>query len=125
MADGLVASEFSIPVVIRLSTAYKFDSIRASGPAIPAADKWAPGYQWPTSYDVSGAENALASQSPGKVNGTIEVKSEIRPAEKVTVAAGSYDCLLVDSTIRESLRIDASEGASRPALLSIRVSAWY
>jgi len=124
-ADGLVSSEFSIPVVMRLSTAYKFDSFRASGPAMPATDKWTPGYQWTTTYDVTGTENPLGSQSPGKVTGTIEVKSEIRPSEKVTVAAGSYDCVLVDSTIRHTLRIESSQGSSRPALSSARVSAWY
>ncbi len=37
--DGLVSSEYTIPAVVRLNSAFKFDSIRAARPAIPAADK--------------------------------------------------------------------------------------
>jgi hypothetical protein len=123
-ADGLFSSEFAIPSVMRLSTGYKFDSIRAAGPAIPAADKWAPGYEWTTTYQVTGAQVG-GTQSQAKVAGTVEVKSQILSAEKVMVPAGSYDCLLVDSTIRESLRIEASQGSSRPVLVSVKVSGWY
>ena len=124
-ADGLVPSEFSIPAVLRLSTAFKFDSISASGPAIPAADKWTPGYEWTTVYQVSGTENSPSSQSPGRVTGRIDVKSQIVSSEKVTVPAGSYDCFLVDQTIRESLRIEGAQRSRRPSLASIRVSTWY
>ena len=124
-ADGLLSSQYSTPAVQRLNTGYKFDSIKASRPAIPAADKWAPGHEWTTTYQVTGTQNAVGSQSPEKVTGTIEVQSQIVSSEKVTVPAGSYDCLLVDSNIRANLHIESSTGASRPALLSIRVSAWY
>jgi len=123
--DGLVSSEYAIPAVVRLTSAYKFDSVRAAHPAIPVADKWAPGYEWTTTYQVSGSQIEGGSQSQGKVSGTIEVKSQIVSSEKVTVPAGSYDCWLVDSTIRAPLKIEASSGAFRPALMSIRVSAWY
>src|SRR5262249_42145951 len=123
--DGLVSSEYAIPAVIRLNTAYKFDSVRAARPAIPVADKWIPGYEWTTLYQVSGSQIEGGPQSVGKVSGTIEVKSQIMSSEKVTVPAGSYDCLLVDSTVRAPLRIEASSGAFRPALMSIRISAWY
>jgi hypothetical protein len=74
---------------------------------------------------VAGTENPTGSQTPGKVNGTIEVKSQIVSSEKVTVPAGSYDCFLVDQTIRESLRIEGAQHSSRPSLASIRVSTWY
>jgi hypothetical protein len=124
-ADGLVSSEFAIPAVMRMTTAYKFASVKGSGVAIPAADKWTPGYQWTTSYEVSGEESTRGSQSPGKVSGTIEVKSQIVSSERVTVPAGSFDCFLVDSTIKESLRIEALQGTSRPSLASVKVSAWY
>jgi hypothetical protein len=124
-ADGLVSAHYSTAAVERLNTAYKFDSIRASRAAIPAADKWAPGYEWTTTYQVTGTQAAAGSQSSEKVAGTIEVQSQIVSGEKVTVPAGSYDCLLVDSNIRANLRIEASTGASRPALQSVKVSAWY
>jgi hypothetical protein len=124
-ADGLVSPQYSTPAVERLNTAYKFDSIRAVRPAIPAADKWAPGYEWTTTYQVTGTQAAAGSQSSEKVAGTIEVQSRIVSSEKVTVPAGSYDCLLVDSYVRANLRIESSTGASRPALESVRVSAWY
>jgi len=74
---------------------------------------------------VAGTQKSGGSQSPEKFSGTIEVKSQIVSAEKTTVPAGSYDCLLVDSTIRDSLKIEAASGTLRPVLVSVRVSAWY
>ena len=124
-ADGLVSSQYATPGVQRLNSAFRFDSIKSSRPAIPAADKWAPGHEWTTTYQVSGTQNAAGSQSPEKVTGTIEVQNQIVSPEKVTVPAGSYDCMLVDSNIRSNLRIESATGASRPSLQSIRVSAWY
>jgi len=76
-ADGMVSSQYATPAVLRLNSAYKFDSIKASRAAIPAADKWAPGHEWTTTYQVTGTQNAAGSQSPEKVTGTIEVQSQI------------------------------------------------
>src|SRR5215831_16951575 len=90
--EGLVASEYSIPAVVRLSSTYQIESARATGPALPPADKWATGYEWTTAYVVAGTQKSGGSQSPEKFSGTIEVKSQIVSAEKTTVPAGSYDC---------------------------------
>ncbi len=122
--DGLSALQygnFSTP-----QAAVQMNTIRSEGVTLPAADRWQPGATWESRYEVRGGMAGANNNNPAmEMSGPIEISSRIVGQESVTVPAGTYDAMKVESTFTARLTTSVG-GRSMPMNpMAFRTNAWY
>lgn len=104
------------------SSGFTFETLSATGISFPPASEWQVGKEWDSSYEVKGSmvqEGVIV-----EVEGTVAVHQKIAAEESVTVAAGSFDTLKIDSAITMNLS-SKMMGMSIPISLTVNSSSYY
>jgi hypothetical protein len=99
------------------------EGVSGNGVTLPPTDDWKVGYKWTAAYSGKGLRTTKDGSQ--EALGKLDVDSSMISEEKVTVPAGAFDCILVDSNIQEDLLIKSGEASGSSWRKSTRVSAWY
>ena len=123
-SEGLSALQygnFSTP-----QTTLQMTTVRSEGVTIPAADRWQPGATWDSRYEVRGGVAGANNNNPGmEMSGPIEINSRIVGQESVTVPAGTFDAMKVESTLTARLTTSAGGRSVSMPPTTFRTNAWY
>ncbi len=122
-AGGL--TDTRLPVWLTL---FGLQGTSRAGVTLPAAGKWHAGASWAEVYAVSGKVQA-DSKVLEQYSGTIRVASKMAGPEKVTVPAGTFDAMRVDSTFLANytkVSLPAA-GKTEPPMrfVAMRRTSWY
>ena len=120
-SEGLVSTEYAD--IARPESRLKFETLDAIGVAIPRPDRWQKGFKWDYGYSVRGQMSFVGAPKPVDVEGTISVAAEIMSQEKVTVAAGVYEAVRVQSLYKQELTMKGT--TSMPINMTFTVQSWY
>ena len=118
-SDGLTAAQFT-NLNIHGQTQFKFDTVRSTGINFPPAEQWIIGKTWTNNYDVQGqlVTNGVTMSGTGRV----DIQNSIVSQEQITVPAGTYTALRLDSVI--TIRLTPS-GFGFPVTLTPYQTSWY
>ncbi len=117
--EGLAASEFSDMALIQ-EPAFDFETLEQSGVTVPRRDRWQLGTIWTNGYLARGTLRIDGNTLTG--TGTINIQNQIAAQEQVTVPAGTFDALRVDSMT--TIQLTLSGGIPIPAV-TVTGSAWF
>ncbi len=122
-ASGLVQLDFlSIGGPENQGAEIKTKTLKSSGVVFPPANLAVPGTSWAYSYvveqEIKSGDTTIISTS------TVEVQNKIVALEEVTVPAGTFSALRVDSTsiIKGTMK---AAGQSIPMNNTVQTSSWY
>ena len=121
--DGLLALDFgggSATLAVADLQAV-FDTTEVSGITLP--QDIAPGDTWSQSFTIEG-DQTLSGDQTAEVNGSVDYSSTAVEMERVTVPAGTFDALRVDSTTKMDITIKLS-GFAVPTTIEGTIVRWY
>jgi hypothetical protein len=121
--EGMVALEYGKLDSARQNANFKMETVGRTGVTIPAAASWREGEGWRSSYDIR-TELAGQQGASGRGSGTIEITNRVTGRERVTVPAGSYDALKVESTMAMKLIVRVGQ-LSQPTSTNVRNKSWF
>jgi hypothetical protein len=119
--DGLLSTQFA-SLTLAAPGQFKFTTLKSSGVTLPAPSQWKVGTTWKNGYDVKG--ELVAGGNTATAQGTVTYASTIAAQESVSVPAGTFTALRVDSTVTIALAMTVS-GISAPTNFSFQVASWY
>jgi hypothetical protein len=119
--EGLVSTEYTD--LSRPESRLRFETLDASGVAIPAPERWLKGSKWKYGYSVHGRMSFVGAPQPVDVQGAISVAAEIMGQERVDVPAGVYEAVKVQSVYTDALTMKGS--SSMPINMTFTVHSWY
>jgi hypothetical protein len=104
------------------STGFSFETMSATGITFPPASEWQVDKAWDSSYEVKGSmtREGVAIE----VEGTVAIHQTIVAEEPVTVAAGSFDTLKIDSVISMNMSSKVM-GVAVPISFTVNSSSYY
>ena len=117
-AEGLLAPEMSgLPGV---GQGMSVEYLEASGITLPRDDQMEPGQEWNTHYVV---EVTMADSGAGQMilSETVDMTNTVAGVESVSVPAGDYDAVRVDTQGTISFSI----GGSAPTTTELTMTSWY
>ena len=123
-SEGLAALEYGN--VSTGQATVRMETLSSEGVNIPAADRWQPGTTWNSRYEVRGGMSGAANANLGmQMTGPVEIASRIVGQESVTVPAGTFDAMKVESTI--TLRLSTNVGGRTAPMppMTFRTNTWY
>jgi hypothetical protein len=101
---------------------FEFETINVSGITLPPAADWVAGKEWDSSYEVKG--QMVQEGASLDVEGTVMIHQKIVGNETVTVAAGTFETVKVDSTFTMQM-VSKVAGMSVPLNFSFNGSSYY
>lgn len=124
-SEGILSLEFASFNFSQRSAGFKFEVVEREGVTYPSKERWRAGESWSSRYVVRAQPTAGPGGAVlGEGRGTVEVSSRVVGDEKVTVPAGAFDALKVETTISMNLNVQAG-GASMPFKTSIKNETWF
>lgn len=121
--EGMVALEYGRLDSARQQSGFKMETVGRTGLTVPAAERWREGEEWRSSYEIR-AEIAGPQGPGGRGSGTIEITNRVVGREQVTVPAGTYDALKVESTMAMKLTVRVGQ-MTVPTNTSARNTSWF
>jgi hypothetical protein len=121
--EGMVALEYGNLDFARQSNNFKMETVGRTGVTVPAADRWREGGEWRSSYEIR-TELAGPQGASGRGSGTIEITNRVVGRERVTVPAGTYDALKVESTMAMKLTVRVGQ-MTVPTNTNVRNTTWF
>jgi hypothetical protein len=121
--EGLLQPEFSqLPTAEEFTLTVEF--VESSGLTIPAADQFQPGMTWTTHY-VANATVSDAGAGEMTMAQTTDLTHTVVGPETITVPAGTFDALRVETTGNVS-SVTSVGGVSVPPMeLAMSFVSWY
>ncbi len=117
-ADGLLAPQLTqLP---GLAEGMTFEYVEASGATVPAADQMTAGHEWTTHYVVEVTLPDLG-QGAMTMSETIDLVNTVAGEEPVTVPAGTFDAVRVDTAGTVSVSI----GGAPANAVDMSITSWY
>lgn len=121
--EGMVALEYGKLDFAQKPTGFKMETVGRTGVTVPAAERWREGQEWRSSYEIR-AELAGPQGASGRGSGTIEITNRVAGREQITVPAGSYDALKVESEMAMKLTVRVGQ-MTVPSNTSVRNTTWF
>lgn len=121
--EGMVALEYGKLDSAGPAANFKLETVGRSGVTVPSAEHWREGGEWRSSYAIR-AEIAGPQGASGRGSGSIEITNRVVGREQVTVPAGTYDALKVESTMTMKMTVRVGQ-LSEPANTSLRNTSWF
>ena len=121
--EGMVALEYGKLDSARQTTNFKMETVGRTGVTVPAAGRWREGGEWRSSYEIR-TEIAGPQGPSGRGSGTIEITNRVVGRERVTVPAGTYDALKVESTMAMKLTVRVGQ-MTVPTNTNLRNTSWF
>lgn len=121
--EGMVALEYGKLDSARQATNFKMETVGHTGVTVPAAERWREGGEWRSSYEIR-TEIAGPQGPSARGSGTIEITNRVTGREQITVPAGTYDALKVESTMTMRLTVRVGQ-IIEPTSTSLRNTSWF
>lgn len=121
--EGMIALEYGKLDSARQTTNFKMETVGRTGVTVPAAERWRVGEEWRSSYEIR-TELAGPQGASGRGTGTIEITNRVTGREQVTVPAGTYDALRVESTMAMKLTVRVGQ-MTVPTNTNVRNTSWF
>lgn len=121
--EGMVALEYGRLDTARRQTGFKMETVGRTGVTVPAAERWREGEEWRSSYEIR-TEIAGPQGASGRGSGTIEITNRVVGRERVTVPAGAFDALKVESTMVMKLSVRVGQ-MTVPTNTNVRNTSWF
>ncbi len=120
---GLVALDFGGPSasLATQGSQASFTTLSQAGVTLPKTVS--PGDNWTQNFEVEGSQT-LPGGSTGKSEGSASYQSTAIGLEEVTVDAGTFQAMRIDSHLNLDLSVEVS-GVTAPFALSADISSWY
>jgi hypothetical protein len=122
-AEGMVALEYGNLDFARRQNNFKLETVGRTGVTVPSADRWREGEEWRAAYEIR-AEIVGPQGASGRGSGTIEITNRVTGREQVTVPAGTYDALKVESVMAMKLTVRFGQMAV-PTNADVRNTSWF
>ena len=124
--DGMVALEYGkLDFAREQNTRFKLDTVGRTGVTVPAAALWRIGGTWSSRYDIKSTISAGQKGEPqGEGTGTIEIANRIVGEEEVTVAAGKFRALKVESIFKMKMTVRVGT-MSVPTSTDMKNLTWF
>jgi hypothetical protein len=120
--EGLTSTQLNALLFVS-PIRFDFITVKSTGVTLPALNRFTVGRTWNNNYEVTGQVQVSADGGTALVQGDIRIANKIIGAESITVPAGTFTAMRIDSTI--SMALTASKGQySLPVNFSIKASAW-
>ena len=124
--EGMVALEYGKLDFAREQNAkFKLETVGRAGVTVPAAARWRVGETWQSRYDIKGTiSTGQQGEPPGEGTGTIEIANDIVGEEEVTVAAGKFRALKVESVFHMQMTVRIGK-ISVPTSTDMKNVSWF
>lgn len=122
-SEGMVALEYGKLESARQATNFKMETVGRTGVTVPSAERWREGGEWRSSYEIR-TEIAGPQGPSARGSGTIEITNRVTGREQITVPAGTYDALKVESTMTMKLTVRVGQ-MTQPTTTSLRNTSWF
>jgi hypothetical protein len=122
--EGMLALEQSNLRFADARSGVRAETTARSGVTIPAAERWRVGESWETGYEISVSLPPSATGPGGTGAGTFGAKSRITGEETVTVPAGTFRALKVESVIDMRLTLRVGQ-ATVPSNTKAKDTTWF
>ena len=122
-SEGMIALEYGKLDSARQATNFKMETVGRTGVTVPSAERWREGGEWRSSYEIR-TEIAGPQGPSGRGSGTIEITNRVVGRERVTVPAGTYDALKVESTMAMKLTVRVGQ-MTMPTNTNLRNTSWF
>lgn len=118
--EGLAGLEYGASISAP-ETSAQFETTSTSGVTLPASI--AAGDEWTQSFEIQG-EQVLPNGETATSQGTVTFASQAAGVEEVTVPAGTFQAMRVDSTVTFDLTAQVGD-VSAPVSLESTSSSWF
>ena len=124
--EGMVALEYGkLDFAREQNTRFKLETVGRSGVTVPATPVWRVGGTWKSRYEIKSTISAGQKGEPqGEGTGTIEIENRIIGEEEVTVAAGKFRALKVESVFKMQMTVRVST-MSVPTSTDMKNISWF
>ncbi len=124
--EGMVALEYGkLDFAREQNASFKMETVARTGVTVPAAARWRVGEKWSSRYDIkSTISTGQKGDPPGEGAGTIEIANEIVGEEEVTVAAGKFRALKVESVFKMAMTVRVGK-MSVPTSTGMKNVSWF
>ncbi len=117
-ADGLLSPEMA--QMPGMAEGMTFNYIEASGATLPAAGQMTAGHEWTTHYVVEVAMPDLG-QGAMSMSETVDLVNTVAGEESVTVPAGTFDAVRVDTAGTIAVSIAGAPASN----IEMSMASWY
>jgi len=117
-ADGLLSPEMA--QMPGMAEGMTFEYIEASGATLPAGDQMTAGHEWTTHYVVEVTMPDLG-QGAMSMSETVDLVNTVAGEESVTVPAGTFDAVRVDTTGMIAVSIAGAPASN----IEMSMVSWY
>ena len=117
-ADGLLSPEMA--QMPGMAEGMTFNYLEASGATLPAADQMTAGHEWTTHYVVEVTMPDLG-QGAMSMSETVDLVNTVAGEESVTVPAGTFDAMRVDTTGTIAVSIAGAPASN----IEMSMASWY
>ncbi len=117
-ADGLLSPEMA--QMPGMAEGMTFEYIEASGATLPAADQMTAGHEWTTHYVVEVTMPDLG-QGAMSMSETVDLVNTVAGEESVTVPAGTFDAVRVDTAGTIAVSIAGAPASN----VEMSIVSWY
>jgi hypothetical protein len=124
--EGMIALEYGkLDFAREQDTRFKLETVGRAGVTVPAAPVWRVGGTWKSRYDIKSTISAGRKGEPEGVGaGTIEIANRIVGEEEVTVAAGKFRALKVESVFKMQMTVRVGK-VSMPTSTDMKNVSWF
>lgn len=124
--DGMIALEYGkLDFAREQNTRFKLETVGRSGVTVPAAPVWRVGGTWKSRYDIKSTISAGRKGEPqGDGTGTIEIANRVIGEEEVTVAAGKFRALKVESVFKMQMTVRVGT-VTMPTSTDMKNVSWF
>ncbi|MCW5862769.1 MAG: hypothetical protein KIT52_06670 [Anaerolineae bacterium] len=117
-ADGLLSPEMA--QMPGMAEGMTFEYVEASGATLPAADQMTAGHEWTTHYVVEVTMPDLG-QGAMSMSETVDLINTVAGEESVTVPAGTFDAVRVDTAGAIAVSIAGAPASN----IEMSMVSWY
>ncbi|MCA1614024.1 MAG: hypothetical protein LC800_07710 [Acidobacteria bacterium] len=124
--EGMVALEYGkLDFAREQNTKFKLETVGRTGVTVPSAERWRVGATWASRYDIkSTISTGQQGEPPGEGAGTIEIANKIVGEEEVTVAAGKFRALKVESVFQMQMTVRVGK-VRMPTSTDMKNISWF
>lgn len=124
--EGMVALEYGKLDFARQQNAnFKLETVGREGVTVPAAARWRVGEAWASRYEIKSTITTGAGDAePGVGAGTIEITNRVVGEESVTVPAGEFRALKVESGLKMRMTVRVGK-QSMPTSMDMKNVSWF
>lgn len=124
--EGMVALEYGkLDFAREQHTRFKLETVGRTGVTVPAAARWRVGETWASRYEIKSTISAgVKGEPPGEGTGSIEIANKIVGEEEITVAAGRFRALKVESVFKMEMTVRVGK-MSVPTSTDMKNLSWF